>query len=349
MSIQAFPIYLNSQGFKAPEKGTYYLICKDGAYMRVERAFGSAIVKIGEMPFLQEAPSLFAWTLPKLPACIVRQAKTFFQRVFAEHRSESYLTLLYSRALNQYRLWCPSQTVTYSSVDYDRTDSVPDEEGVANQAGPMWQSVGTIHSHCDFGAFHSGTDTSDEASFDGLHITIGHVDREEFSMVSTIAVCNNRKEVDVLSVVEGVEVAGETVSYQQGEVRGSYYRDKHPRFRLSRVPDRSLSWSGMAGTPTTVGEIVDGWMAKVTKRAFTTYGGISYSSREYTPRSMDDYSHADTRYRQRTLPFSGTVSSSEWEPTDRKPADDATNDIGGGSRFYQFSAKWLTWLKGGSK
>ena len=343
MTIQAFPVYLNSQGFKAPEKGTYYLICKDGAYMRVERAFGSAMVKINEMPFLQDAPNLFTWNLPKLPACIVRQAKTFFEKVFEDYRSESYLTLLYSRVLNQYRLWCPTQTVSYSSVDYDRTDSVPDDEGVANPEGPMWQSVGTIHSHCDFGAFHSGTDTSDEASFDGLHITIGHVNRDEFSMVSTIAVCNNRKEVDVLSVVEGVEVAGETVSYQPGEVRGSYYRDKHSRYRLSEVPDRSLEWKGMSGTPTTVGAIVGSWMPKVTKRAFTNYGNPSYTARTYQPRGIDDYAHADTRTGQRSLPFSGSVSSSEWSPADSK------KDDGEGSRFYKFSAKWLTWLKGGSK
>jgi hypothetical protein len=35
---------------------------------------------------------------------------------------------------------------------------------------------GSIHSHNTMGAFHSGTDNSDEFKFDGLHITIGKLD-----------------------------------------------------------------------------------------------------------------------------------------------------------------------------
>ena len=34
---------------------------------------------------------------------------------------------------------------------------------------------GTIHSHCDFSAFHSGIDDADEHGFDGVHVTIGNV------------------------------------------------------------------------------------------------------------------------------------------------------------------------------
>lgn len=38
-----------------------------------------------------------------------------------------------------------------------------------------WIIYGTIHSHCNMPAFHSGTDDSDEENFEGLHITIGKV------------------------------------------------------------------------------------------------------------------------------------------------------------------------------
>lgn len=43
-----------------------------------------------------------------------------------------------------------------------------------------WALYGTIHSHCDFSAFHSRVDDADEKFFDGLHITIGNVD-DKFS------------------------------------------------------------------------------------------------------------------------------------------------------------------------
>ncbi len=38
-----------------------------------------------------------------------------------------------------------------------------------------WELYGTIHSHCDFKAFHSAVDIADEENFEGLHITLGHV------------------------------------------------------------------------------------------------------------------------------------------------------------------------------
>jgi hypothetical protein len=64
--------------------------------------------------------------------------------------------------------------------------------------------VGTIHSHCNFSAFHSGTDTHDEETFDGIHITLGHVDRKEFSMVASVAVNANRVQLEPENCTSGV-------------------------------------------------------------------------------------------------------------------------------------------------
>ena len=65
--------------------------------------------------------------------------------------------------------------------------------------------VGTIHSHCDFGAFHSGTDINDEADFDGLHVTFGHNNRDIFTISASIVVNNIRKSVEPMDFIEGVE------------------------------------------------------------------------------------------------------------------------------------------------
>ena len=75
--------------------------------------------------------------------------------------------------------------------------------------------VGTIHSHCDFGAFHSGTDIGDEEDFDGLHVTFGHNNLVEFSISATIVVNGNRLQVDPLEVLEGIEpVVGKDGKYK---------------------------------------------------------------------------------------------------------------------------------------
>jgi hypothetical protein len=71
--------------------------------------------------------------------------------------------------------------------------------------------VGTIHSHCDFGAFHSGTDHEDESTFDGLHVTFGDITKSEGMSVSvSLVVHNMRCSVSPLLYLEGIVCPNET-------------------------------------------------------------------------------------------------------------------------------------------
>lgn len=295
-----FPVYLNSNGFTPPDKGTYFLVSKNGTFMRVERAFGSAFVKVDDVPHLQEQTQALNYNLPRIPGRIIAQAKTFFEKVFNEYRSESYLTLYYSRKLEQFRLWCPAQKVSYASVNYERSDGIPIEETVADE-GAQWQMIGTIHSHCDFSAFHSGTDTGDEESFDGIHITIGHVNSGDFSMVATVAVCGERKGMEINSVIEGVASAGETVVEEKGTVRGSYWRRKEDRYLLALNPE-DQRWADEHLQP-----LVNEWFGKVTKTVYTSYA-VDYRD--------DGFSRSRTYATQPSLFTADTVSSSEWQKSD---------------------------------
>jgi len=54
-------------------------------------------------------------------------------------------------------------------VSYDLSTLPPAPEG--------FELFGTIHSHAGISAFHSGTDDRDEIHFDGLHITVGNLDK----------------------------------------------------------------------------------------------------------------------------------------------------------------------------
>lgn len=202
-SIPLFPVYLYEEDVELPKIGTYYVVAKDGIYIHVNRAVGSALVKATEIPWLKSANTHINLSLPKIPGRIIGQAWKFFSKIYAQYQSESYLQLYYSKKLNQYRLWCPKQTVSFGGVHYDRSDqfSAKEREGTELDSTEIkqesvWNCVGTIHSHCNFSAFHSGTDTADESTFDGIHLTIGHVDREEFSLVSSVAICDNRLQLE---------------------------------------------------------------------------------------------------------------------------------------------------------
>jgi hypothetical protein len=272
MSLFAFPVYLAANGFVPPESGTYYLVAKDGIYLRTERLHGSSLVKVKSIPFLDEANLNTKFTLPNIPAKIVHQAKTFFRAVFDNHQSESYLTLFYSKKLNDYNLWCPKQTVSYGSVNYDRTDTVPvDERDYFGSEGSGWQMVGTIHSHCDFSAFHSGTDEADEASFDGIHLTFGHVNSDKFSIASSICFNDNRTKMNPLDVADGLisDSEEEITEIEEYNHRGSVYKKSNKRieywFRLDELKEDEKAQHAEF-----LANVLPLWMEKVTKHSINS-------------------------------------------------------------------------------
>jgi len=198
--LALFPVYLFDHEFELPTTGTYYLVTKTGIYLHKETKAGNALVKVQGIPWLQEPTIEFHLKLPKIPGSIIGQALTFFRKVFQQYKSEAYVTLLYSAKSNQYRLWCPAQKVSGGSVNYDRTDQPSFEDRTTND----WQMCGTIHSHCDFSAYHSGTDISDEETFDGIHITLGHVNRAQFSMEASVAINGKREKLEPENCCSGV-------------------------------------------------------------------------------------------------------------------------------------------------
>jgi proteasome lid subunit RPN8/RPN11 len=125
--------------------------------------------------------------LPKLPADILFQAVSLAKAVYDLSRSEVCLLLHYND-VSGYTLTVPKQSVDPGYIDYDASMRVP---------GAL--CVGTIHSHGGLQAYHSGTDLDDEEHSDGVHITLGDMNRyPEFSMSAEIVVNGNSFPVDFL-------------------------------------------------------------------------------------------------------------------------------------------------------
>jgi hypothetical protein len=316
-----FPVYLNSPGFKPPASGAYYLVSKNGIFFHTEAAHATQLVKVDAIPHLQEASQTPRVNLPKLPGTILAQALFFFRKVYETHNSESYVTLLYSKKLNQFRLWCPTQTVSYASVDYDRTDTVPaSERNYMGNDGPGWQMVGTIHSHCNFSAFHSGTDEFDESTFDGLHITLGHVDRKDFSMVSTISFSDKRTSYLPSDLVDGVVPAyEEDVTEKEG--KGLFTTTTTRREIYFKLALTSEDWDAIHDWSDTELPI---WMAKVSKRAiFGGYSGKSSGVESSTGSSESIGSLITPEIAEETRKWliENGYSTDYWGPSDSKVGD----------------------------
>ena len=128
----------------------------------------------------------------KIPSWIINFALKYFKEIFDSVGTECGLLLMYNKDKNDWNILVPLQiNATSGHFDYFRPsatipDTIKDNKeyvkvynDVLNEYNKMVERgyilAGTIHSHCDFDAFHSGVDDSDESNFDGLHITIGHV------------------------------------------------------------------------------------------------------------------------------------------------------------------------------
>jgi hypothetical protein len=196
-----FPVYVYEAGMDLPKEGTYFVVAGNGLWMHKDTGIVRCFVQVENIGVLEDlkADAAVECSLPKIPARLVWRIKEFFRRVVEKHRAESEVTLFYSKEKGDYKLHIPQQRVSHGGVSYRR-------EGLTHVPGMEdYLRVGTIHSHCDFGAFHSGTDIGDEEDFDGLHVTFGHNDRDDFTISATVVSNGHRAKIDPLAVLDGVE------------------------------------------------------------------------------------------------------------------------------------------------
>ena len=162
-------------------KFPFYVLASDGLFLHRRNILGRGIVKIKSLP--EHFPKLgetgwFEFEAPVIPAPLCASIVDFFRRIFEKHHSEAEVILLLNYETNEWSVMVPTQKVSYSGVD-SRIDplKVPEKNLIA----------GTMHSHCDFGAFHSGVDTGDADDMDGIHFTIGHINSDTPQVASMVS------------------------------------------------------------------------------------------------------------------------------------------------------------------
>lgn len=143
-----------------PTRGPYFVPAKQGWMVHKKFHWGRVLTPVKEAEALHDREP-YLWPEINLPIELLGQAWAFFAAIYELHKSEAMVDITWSEK-HGYRLFCPPQRATSGGVHAKRT--------LEHYQG---QIVGTIHSHCNFGAFHSSTDTHDADGHDGLHITLG--------------------------------------------------------------------------------------------------------------------------------------------------------------------------------
>lgn len=198
------PLYVYNQGNPPPKDDNTYIVARNGIFLRKNTGLIRATVKVDEVPLLAEVNPEVELRLPKIPPEAFAQVMLFFRRVYQHLQSEAIILIHYNEKEKKYRMFCPKQSVDESSVGYDMASRF---EG--------FKLVGSIHSHGSSHPYHSGVDTHNEESFDGLHIVIGRVNQPYFQVCSSIVVNNNRFPIDPTQVIVGLEEVDWEYRYEQ--------------------------------------------------------------------------------------------------------------------------------------
>lgn len=161
-------VLIPKDGEELPDEDViYYAATQNGWIINTPTLFGNAQTLSKEHPnVLPAVKERFLLNERKMPLHMLSQFHDFAAQNFEKNHAECSAYLTYNQETDDWRLFIPEQYVSHTSVNH-KLDPGQIKNG--------YQAVGTIHSHCDFDAFHSGTDKHDMGKMPGLHITIGHV------------------------------------------------------------------------------------------------------------------------------------------------------------------------------
>jgi hypothetical protein len=268
-----FRVFINDGTQEMPNDDILYIVGKDGLYLKKKLGIMESLTKIdGGVATLQPVEQMAKVHLPKIPADKTATTVTFFRRVYATHKSESMVLILYDPKTKLFILLPPTQEVSSAAIDYDRQLTV---DG--------YLKVGTIHSHANFSAFHSGVDIADEKHFDGLHITIGNVADEEVSITASIVANEKRFKVDPLDYMEGITQTREkskVTTYPSAGAQVYVWKDGALVPKVNKQEKPKTEWKWDCRFKLTVPEdqiqFNENWLGFVTKKTYKYSYGYGY-------------------------------------------------------------------------
>jgi PRTRC genetic system protein A len=193
-----FPIFPAGSDMQELDKSHeyYYIVSKDGFFLRKQTALYKALVQVDEIGYLPKQEETLSVRFKPLPWKMLQTIVAFLHAVYAKYNGEGIVILHYSAVRQEWGWVVPPQETDKNGlhVDYKPEDVKLPEGAVL---------AGTVHSHCSASAFQSGTDSHDENHFDGLHITVGNLDTIPSFHVRFIAHGNTWNFEDISTLVEG--------------------------------------------------------------------------------------------------------------------------------------------------
>lgn len=135
------------------------------------------------------------WRGSKLPHHWWQKIGAFFRWTYERPggKDEALVYLYYNETTRDWTVWAPPQKGIGMTVN--RLTEHANNAQETEFRG--FQRVGTVHHHCSAKAFASGTDQQDEMHSNGLHITIGEIDKSRWDLHARAVFNGNVRETDL--------------------------------------------------------------------------------------------------------------------------------------------------------
>lgn len=127
-----------------------------------------------EIKIVEQTPT-FIWKGSKIPFDLWSQIVCFLRWTQQEYKEEALVTLFYHPADKKWAAWAFPQEPNGMTIK--SLPDVPQYKEDRARFGNGWIQAGSVHHHCTAKAFQSGTDTNDEINRDGVHVTLGEMDK----------------------------------------------------------------------------------------------------------------------------------------------------------------------------
>lgn len=202
-------------GEEIPEGEDFcYIVARDGFYLKKSNHFYGCVVKVKSIPDLPELEEslVLRQGMPKIPYSLVEEAIAFFRAVFNEYNSEAAALLVFDNHEKQWSIRPVKQRVSSASVEYG--------------TGAVSGVCGTIHSHCNMGAFFSCTDDKDDSQTDGFHIVVGNINSDRPDIAASVSVNGARFNCEPGHLIDGLPDPEPKHPWLSFVEKGTLARDK---------------------------------------------------------------------------------------------------------------------------
>ena len=115
-----FKVVLNDGQTEMPEDDIYYVIGKEGVFLKKTLGIMDSLAPVKQISTLQPVAASARMHISKIPGPKFAKVIEFFKAVYKEHYAEAIVLLFYDEQKQTHHIIVPHQKVSGGSCDYNR-------------------------------------------------------------------------------------------------------------------------------------------------------------------------------------------------------------------------------------